>query len=748
MSAISIHNSPVFRRIFLAVLVSALLPILALASITYSNVKERLDHEVAQRLRHASKNAGMALLNHLNNLDNDLSLAARTSEVDAGGFTSLPRDSFRLLQKNLLQIYACPAGPSLPQQAEGPQLSNSGLARLATGKPWLEYQHPDSHQLQLWLWTNGQDRNGRKVYLAGQIDLAQLQDFALGFAPPLASLQLTNFNLVPLQNQQTAPIFNPLNLRTDRHAASGLVTATNGDQEEELFNYWQLFLKGRFGSPSWYILIGEKHGEAYASLYRFRNYVILTCALTLWFIMLASSILTRRTLEPLNALKESVRQLSSGQFDNLPVISSRDEFQDLGECFTQMATTIASQIDRQKQMAGTVRNILAALDEQKVVHALLHGLGQIVKADLGSLILFPPNPDDPALCWINSPADGHDIQQSYTLEVTAREHLRLELAQNLCCRIEADEFPWLLQHIRVSGQSCCYAFPVSVQQRLMASVFLVYEDSDLPPEDAIHTRQLADQLGVALSNVSLVAELDDLNYGILVALARTVDTNSKWTHGHSERVTLYALALADQLGLSKEDKADLHRAGLLHDLGKVAIPSEILNKAENLTPEEYDLMKKHPEYTARILEPIRVFDQVRAIVEQHHERFDGEGYPKGLRGEEIHLGARILAVADVYDALFSDRPYRDGWSQERVLDHIEQEAGKAFDPLVVEALAAAIPRVDAIPAEWAQQLNRDVLERSIFAPTTGDGQPGLIRRQHGAGPTSQSSRPPSPSADL
>lgn len=723
MGAISIHNSPVFRRIFLAVLTSSLLPILVLAIITYTSVKGSLEHEVAQRLRHASKNAGMALLSHLNDLDYSLSQAAVKFRVDHPGLTRLPFDHSRLLQSSFLQVYACQSSQPPLQQDGLPKLSPAGSSRLAAGEPWLEYQHPGDHRLQLWLWTNGRDTDNRPIYLAGQIDLAQLKYFALSFVPPMAAMELTDFNLVPLQENQGASILNPLALKSRRHSAAGLISTEDSAQQAKLFNHWQLFLKASFGSPSWYILVGEKQSEAYASLYRFRNYGLLTCALTLWFILLASSILTRRTLGPLDTLQESVHLLSSGQFRNLPEIHSRDEFADLGRCFRQMAGTIAHQIDCQKQMAGTVRNILAALDEQKVVQALLQGLGQIVSADLGSLVLFPSNPADPALCWVNTPTDGHNILQSHTLSLSTHEYLRLELAQNLCCRIEPKEFPCLLHHLQVTGQNACFAFPVAVKDQLKACVLLVYEQGEPNAEDAIHTRQLADQLGVAVSNVSLVDELDDLNYGILVALARTVDANSQWTHGHSERVTLYALALADQLGISKAAKADLHRAGLLHDLGKVAIPSEILNKTGKLTQEEYAQMKKHPEYSARILEPIRVFDRVRPIVEQHHERFDGQGYPHGLRGEEIQLGARILAVADVYDALFSDRPYRDGWSQERVLEYIEQEAGKAFDPLVVEALSAAIPRVDAIPAEWAQQLNRDVLERSNFSSTNSDKQP-------------------------
>lgn len=214
-------------------------------------------------------------------------------------------------------------------------------------------------------------------------------------------------------------------------------------------------------------------------------------------------------------------------------------------------------------------------------------------------------------------------------------------------------------------------------------------------ESISNVRQLADQVGVSLSRAATVHELDALNIGVLTALARTVDANSKWTHGHSERVTEYALIIAKELGFSASECDDLHHAGLLHDLGKVSIPAEILNKTGKLTDEEYSLMKSHPSEGDRIIEPIKAFKNIRPIVKQHHERWDGKGYPDGLKGNQIHPSARVLAVADVYDALYSDRPYRSGWPLENVIDYLKEESGKAFDPIVVQALLKSLHKLAA-----------------------------------------------------
>jgi HD-GYP domain-containing protein (c-di-GMP phosphodiesterase class II) len=124
----------------------------------------------------------------------------------------------------------------------------------------------------------------------------------------------------------------------------------------------------------------------------------------------------------------------------------------------------------------------------------------------------------------------------------------------------------------------------------------------------------------------------------------------------------------------------------LHDIGKVGIPSKILDKRSKLTKEEYKLIKSHPLSGAKIIEPVTTFKEIKPIIAQHHERYDGKGYPEGLIGETIHLGARILAVADVYDALGSDRPYRNGLTIDTLVGFMKNEFGKSFDPKVVKAL--------------------------------------------------------------
>ena len=181
-----------------------------------------------------------------------------------------------------------------------------------------------------------------------------------------------------------------------------------------------------------------------------------------------------------------------------------------------------------------------------------------------------------------------------------------------------------------------------------------------------------------------IEALEQLDLGTLTALARAIDAKSEWTAGHSERVTNLALCMARDLALPAKSLQIMERGGLLHDIGKIGTPPAILDKLGRLEPEEMQIMRDHVKIGVRILEPIPCFREALPMVAQHHEWFDGSGYPAGLVGDQISLLARILAVADCYDAMVSDRPYRNGLPQPEALDILRRRSGTQFDPVVIE----------------------------------------------------------------
>lgn len=194
---------------------------------------------------------------------------------------------------------------------------------------------------------------------------------------------------------------------------------------------------------------------------------------------------------------------------------------------------------------------------------------------------------------------------------------------------------------------------------------------------------------------STIHALEQLDIATLTAFARAIDANSPWTAGHSERVTALALRVAHAMGLPAKDLQIVHRGGLLHDIGKIGTPPAILDKPGKLEAWENEIMQNHVKVGIRILEPIDCFRDMLCVVGQHHEHFDGSGYPAGLAGEQISLHARIVAVADAFDALTSDRPYRKGVPQEKAIEILKENSGTQFDPKVIEALIAVASRLRA-----------------------------------------------------
>jgi putative two-component system response regulator len=187
------------------------------------------------------------------------------------------------------------------------------------------------------------------------------------------------------------------------------------------------------------------------------------------------------------------------------------------------------------------------------------------------------------------------------------------------------------------------------------------------------------------------AKLQEANEQLLSAYeatiegwSRALDLRDRETEGHSRRVTQLTEKLAEALGMSPEKIMHLRRGALLHDMGKIGIPDPILHKPATLTAEEWVIMRKHPQLAYDMLHSVEYLRPALEIPLNHHEKWDGTGYPRGLKGEAIPLSARLFAVVDVWDALTSDRPYRKAWSEEEARNYIREQSGKHFDPQVVE----------------------------------------------------------------
>ena len=196
---------------------------------------------------------------------------------------------------------------------------------------------------------------------------------------------------------------------------------------------------------------------------------------------------------------------------------------------------------------------------------------------------------------------------------------------------------------------------------------------------------IATQASVAIRNARLYEEQQKTYLATVQALVSAIEASDAYTRGHSDRVTRYSVALAHKMGFDLETINRLEQAAILHDIGKIGIDINLLHKKEKLTQADFDVLKLHPSIGVRILEPITFLNPIRNIIEQHHERFDGKGYPNGINGPDILPEARILAVCDTYDAMTSDRPYRNALPMEVAIQEIRDHSGSQFDPQMAAA---------------------------------------------------------------
>ena len=214
------------------------------------------------------------------------------------------------------------------------------------------------------------------------------------------------------------------------------------------------------------------------------------------------------------------------------------------------------------------------------------------------------------------------------------------------------------------------------------------DDSPIGSVDSKLCNSLANSMSIFLQNAMLYEDMQAMFMGTLHALSSSIDAKDSYTRGHSERVALVSRMLGEESGLDPAAAERAYIAGLLHDVGKIGVPEAVLSKPGRLTPEEFELIKAHPATGARILQGIRQMDDLVPGVLHHHERWDGNGYPEQLAGEDIPLFGRLISLADAFDAMSSSRTYRQAMPHERVMAEIKSNAGTQFDPKLVDILVS------------------------------------------------------------
>jgi putative nucleotidyltransferase with HDIG domain len=337
--------------------------------------------------------------------------------------------------------------------------------------------------------------------------------------------------------------------------------------------------------------------------------------------------------------------------------------------------------------------ISASLDLRTTLKVLLKHVESLLEADAADILLFYPHLGQ----FQFSAGRGfhtEDIQRAYVRFGTslagraASERKTVFVSADLAAQTDADT-----SVIYRKEGFVAYAGVPLIAKGQIKGVLEVYHRSVHRPEtewlNLLET--LAGQAAIAIDNAQLFDHLQQSNIELALAYdatiagwSRAMDLRDRETEGHTQRVTELTLKLARAMKIPEPELAHMRRGALLHDIGKMGVPDNILLKEDRLTGEEWEKMRQHPVWAYEMLSSIRYLQPALDIPYCHHEKWDGTGYPRGLKGEEIPIAARIFTVADVWDAITSDRPYRKGWSVEESLKHIEEQSGKYFDPKVAQ----------------------------------------------------------------
>ena len=463
---------------------------------------------------------------------------------------------------------------------------------------------------------------------------------------------------------------------------SGNFEAVFGRQKT-IASYLSLFLEGHFSGSSWIVLLSKSRHEVMEPVKSFLTLSCLVFAATLLLVLLLSVKFIQKSLIPLEKLQDGTRQIMKHNFSHQIEVSGDDEFSDLAGAFNLMSTELQRQFKALVSKSEIDRAVLSSLERDEIVKTVINRTGEFLSCESVGIIMIDDGNDSRYQAYVST---ARKTIKEISLSLKEIDLEALQACKTFLLFQSSKKFPPFFSTLGVKSEEQVLAFPISLSNRLVAAMFFIYHDFDKYfQEELVLTQQMIEQVGVALANSDLLSALQEMNWSSLMAFARAVDAKSPWTAGHSSRVTHLALEIARIMGLNNHEYDNLHRAALLHDIGKIGISVELLDKPGKLNPEEVSLIQTHPEIGARILEPIKAFHEFIPAIREHHECFDGKGYPAGKKGEEICLGARIIAVADVFDACTYDRPYRTGMEHDKVVSIIEEGSGSNFDPEVVAA---------------------------------------------------------------
>lgn len=401
-------------------------------------------------------------------------------------------------------------------------------------------------------------------------------------------------------------------------------------------------------------------------------------------------------------ITQKVRALSAGKLGGTIDVDEHNEIGELARSFNRITKDLEHKIDELESSRQLVKRLLARIGTamnsyegiDNLLSLIIENSAAALEAQMGTLMLVDGEKQELYVktTWSNN---GQ----------TADANLRLKVGEGIPGSVVKER-----HSMRSSGKSSSLGFydnthhdeaaivsvPLQLRDHPIGVLTVLREDSKraFTEDDEMLLGSIGSQVAVAIENYRLNLDVERTYLETIMALALAVEAKDPYSAGHSKRVGFYAMKIGEQMGLDQEMLRTLNDAGVLHDIGKIGIKDEILLKPAPLTADEHKIMQQHSVIGEAIVKPVRSLSKVVALVRHHHERFDGGGYPNGLKGEAIPFGARILSVADTYDAMVTDRPYRKRLTLDQTKAELKKNAGIQHDPKVVEAFLKILDEKD------------------------------------------------------
>lgn len=414
------------------------------------------------------------------------------------------------------------------------------------------------------------------------------------------------------------------------------------------------------------------------------------------YLMIASSaigyVIVRRMFASVLHVSKQASAVSSGGVLKTIEVSEGNEIGELARAFNRITRELEGKIHELESSRQLVKKLLSRIGTAIISYESIDNLLNLIventvgslEAQMGSLLLV----------------DGET--QELVVKTTWSEqgeetngHHRVKLGEGIAGWVAKEGRPFrglgraaeLGLTLTQEHEGMVLAVPLKLREHAMGvlSIFRSDRTRAFTDDDESLAGNISSQIAVAIENYRLNLDIEQTYIETIMALAMAVEAKDPYSAGHSKRVAFYAVKAAEQLGLDEEAARLIHAAGVLHDIGKIGIRDEILLKPTPLTHDEERLMEQHPLIGEAILKPVRSLQKAMELVRCHHEFYDGTGYPAGLKGDAIPLGARILTVADSYDAMVTDRPYRKRLSLDAARAELTRYASIYYDPEVVDA---------------------------------------------------------------